>query len=158
LEEKFPIQFKKISAEVTLQKSPIGIRADFRVKYSAEFACVRCLCLYGRDGDGALHLDYIEGQDPYLEIDNVELKAHDADKVYYRGPHIDLAVGVREAIILSQPIMHLCKDDCRGLCPVCGINLNLERCSCIKEKAGTFTPQKTSNASIPRKKKRAKQK
>ena len=35
---------------------------------------------------------------------------------------------VREAIILSLPAMPLCKEDCRGLCPVCGINRNMEEC------------------------------
>ena len=93
---------------MSLQQSSIGIRADFRVIYSAEFACVRCLGMYERDCDVELHLDYVEGEDPYSKIDNVELTAHEVDKVYYRGPQIDLAVGIREAIILSQPIMNLC--------------------------------------------------
>lgn len=141
---------------MSLQESSIGIRADFRVTYSAEVACVRCLGIYGRDCDVGLYLDYVEGEDPYSKIDNVELTAHEADKVYYRGPQIDLAIGIREAIILSQPSMHLCKDDCRGLCPVCGINLNTEYCSCKIEKVGSFTPQKTKHGNTPAKKGRRK--
>ena len=156
LDRKHPLDFKKINAVVSLQKSSIGIRADFRVIYSAEFSCVRCLGTYNRDGDVELHLDYVEGGDPYLKSENVELTAHEADKVYYRGPQIDLAIGIREAIILSQPIMQLCKDDCRGLCPVCGINLNTEHCSCKTDKVGAFTPQEMSGGGRPVKKVRKK--
>ena len=132
-----------------MQKSSIGIRADFRVRYNAEFYCVRCLCATNRRHDVTLHLDYLEGEDPYLKVDNVEITAHDADKVYYRGPQIDLSIGIREAIILSQPITYLCKDDCRGLCPVCGINLNVKQCSCKTERVGLFTPGKSSKENKP---------
>ena len=134
------VKFNKIDAEVNLQPSSIGIRADFRVTYTAEFSCMRCLAAYKRDCDVDMHLDYVEGDDPYVKSDNVEITAHDADRVHYQGPQIDLSTGIREAIILSQPITQLCRDDCPGLCPVCGVNLNLEKCSCKVEKVGVFTP------------------
>jgi uncharacterized metal-binding protein YceD (DUF177 family) len=134
-------KFNRIDAEVSLQPSSIGIRADFSVSYTGEFSCVRCLGAYSRDYDVDMHLNYVEGEDPYLKSDNVEITAHDADKVYYQGPQIDLSIGICEAIILSQPIMHLCRDDCQGLCPVCGVNLNVKECFCKREKAGVFTPE-----------------
>jgi len=46
---------------------------------------------------------------------------------------IDIWPGMREMLILNHPIRFICKSDCKGLCPHCGKNLNLERCSC-KEK------------------------
>lgn len=144
MDKKYATKFSKIDTEVSLQKSSIGIRAEFRVRYNAEFQCMRCLVVSNRRYDVILNLDYIEGEDPYLKVDNVEITAHDADKVYYRGPQIDLSIGIREAIILSQPITHLCKDDCQGLCPLCGINLNVKHCSCMAEKVGLFTPGKSS--------------
>lgn len=48
--------------------------------------------------------------------------------------------------MLSIPVAQLCKDNCRGLCPVCGKNKNKEKCDCKIEKAGLFIP-------IPKKKK-----
>lgn len=101
---------------------------------------MRCLATYKRDCDVDIHLDYVEGKDPYTQSDNIEITAHDADRVHYLGPQIDLSIGIREAIILSQPITHLCREDCPGLCPVCGTNLNLEKCSCKVEQVGVFTP------------------
>ena len=37
---------------------------------------------------------------------------------------------LREVLILDHPIRFLCREECRGLCPSCGINLNVEECNC----------------------------
>ena len=46
---------------------------------------------------------------------------------------LDLLGAIREELILSQSPLALCKPDCRGLCPRCGVNLNEERCECSNE-------------------------
>lgn len=43
---------------------------------------------------------------------------------------IELTEDIREAILLDYPIKPLCKPDCRGICPLCGANLNEEKCGC----------------------------
>ena len=43
---------------------------------------------------------------------------------------IDLTDGVREDIFLGLPIKVLCSEDCKGICPGCGANLNKEKCTC----------------------------
>jgi len=45
---------------------------------------------------------------------------------------IDLKEYIREDIILSLPDTYICKDNCKGLCPECGINLNDQNCKCKK--------------------------
>lgn len=47
---------------------------------------------------------------------------------------IDLTEDVREEILLSVPSRFKCSDDCKGLCPGCGADLNSERCKCRKKK------------------------
>ncbi|RKX30915.1 MAG: DUF177 domain-containing protein, partial [Verrucomicrobia bacterium] len=42
---------------------------------------------------------------------------------------------LREALVLRIPIYPLCREDCRGLCPRCGANLNREQCTCAPEEA-----------------------
>ena len=37
---------------------------------------------------------------------------------------------LREILLLDHPLSYLCREDCRGLCPHCGINLNESRCPC----------------------------
>lgn len=46
------------------------------------------------------------------------------------GQPIDLTEGIREDILLTFPQSFHCSEDCKGLCPVCGQNLNVGQCSC----------------------------
>ena len=47
-----------------------------------------------------------------------------------KGDRIDLTQTVIETVLTAMPYSFLCKDDCLGLCPVCGTNLNLKKCNC----------------------------
>lgn len=47
-----------------------------------------------------------------------------------RAPELDLSPFVREAVILEEPIRQLCRPDCPGLCPQCGMNRNEGSCDC----------------------------
>ncbi len=53
-----------------------------------------------------------------------------ADEEAYQGKEIDLAPAVREQILLSAPASPLCREDCKGLCPTCGKDLNEGECGC----------------------------
>jgi uncharacterized protein len=46
---------------------------------------------------------------------------------------LDLGAAIREELVLSQSPFALCRLDCRGLCPQCGVNLNEETCQCRME-------------------------
>jgi len=54
--------------------------------------------------------------------------------VFHDGRTLELAPCVREAIVLSLPIKPLCNENCKGLCPVCGTNLNKNTCTCDSRK------------------------
>lgn len=45
---------------------------------------------------------------------------------------IDLGKIVDDAVIVNMPVKFLCKDDCKGICPGCGVNLNVADCKCEK--------------------------
>ena len=51
----------------------------------------------------------------------------------YRDDKIDLNEVVREQLYLALPMKPLCREDCKGLCPVCGVNRNRETCACQQE-------------------------
>lgn len=69
---------------------------------------------------------------------NVEEKADDgfsADEepvYFFEGDEIDLFPYVEQSVFLQKPMKTLCSEDCKGLCPQCGINLNENECSCEK--------------------------
>ena len=46
---------------------------------------------------------------------------------------LDLSEILRQSILLALPLTPLCKDDCQGLCPICGVNHNIETCTCTVE-------------------------
>lgn len=48
----------------------------------------------------------------------------------YDSAHLDLNYMLLDKLLSQLPFQHLCQDDCRGLCPHCGINLNEDTCSC----------------------------
>ena len=54
----------------------------------------------------------------------------DVSLSYYEGDEIDCGVIVEEHIILALPYTVLCSEECKGLCPQCGVNLNTATCSC----------------------------
>jgi uncharacterized protein len=51
----------------------------------------------------------------------------------YENGEVDLAPHVWEEIVLTAPSKFLCREDCAGLCPRCGTNLNREQCGCPPE-------------------------
>ena len=61
-------------------------------------------------------------------------ESDDLETVVYTGYNIDLEETIIEEIVVSLPAQVLCDEDCKGLCPVCGVNLNHETCDCDKEK------------------------
>lgn len=61
---------------------------------------------------------------------DTESAEKDLDLNFYEGDEVDLTPLVREQIILALPTVPLCKEECRGLCPRCGANRNLEECGC----------------------------
>ncbi len=61
---------------------------------------------------------------------NVELAADDLDVDFYANDQLDLNALVETETTLALPMKPLCRDDCRGLCPVCGANRNTASCTC----------------------------
>lgn len=55
------------------------------------------------------------------------------DVFFYENDVVDVTEALREALLLAEPLQPLCHEDCRGLCPKCGCNLNQESCACSKQ-------------------------
>ena len=54
------------------------------------------------------------------------------DAGWYRGSEIDLRHYLQEVVVLALPVQPLCREDCRGLCPHCGVDRNVETCTCAE--------------------------
>ena len=62
--------------------------------------------------------------------DEVALSTDDLDVAFYDGDGIDLGAFFRAETLLDVPMKPLCRENCQGLCPVCGGNRNLTLCAC----------------------------
>lgn len=117
--------------ELSGRFSRIGREVFFQGQVGTEiqFVCSRCLEKYKNLVNAPVNSCFmpIPADQPQ---DEHELRASDIELEYYRENTIDLAQPVFDQILLTQPLIPLCDPDCKGLCPQCGINRNLESCQC----------------------------
>jgi uncharacterized protein len=111
---------RPVAAELTLERVPEGVvvRGTISAHWSAP--CSRCLVAV--EGDVAVHVDELFERDP-LEGETYKLD----DDV------LDLEPLARDALLLELPQVPVCREDCRGLCPTCGIDRNTASCDCTTE-------------------------
>lgn len=101
-----------------------------------EVDCNRCLEAFEIDLADSFRLLIVpqlpEGKDrPVFEpLGDDDPQA--VDLLCLEGASLDLASVLKEQIDLALPYRVLCKDDCQGLCPSCGTNLNVDTCRCEK--------------------------
>jgi len=112
------------------EKRGVVIKGDFRC--TVFIRCARCLKEFelpiSEDFESLyLHIRYAPQED------EVELSAKDMEVGFLREETVEVEEILRERIWLSIPMKPLCKEDCRGLCPTCGKDLNEGDCGCPKE-------------------------
>ena len=96
---------------------------------SFELACARCLEPVVQNVARNFDLLYRpQGADAGPEERSVT--ATEAEVSYYQGRGLLLEDALREQVLLAVPLKVICREDCKGLCPHCGKNLNAEECCC----------------------------
>jgi DUF177 domain-containing protein len=107
----------------------IRLNGDFSASF--EMACARCLESVAQKLDRKFDLLYRPlGTDAGRE--ELSVTAAEAEVGYYQGDGLLLEDALREQVLLAAPVKIICREDCKGLCPHCGANLNLEPCSCAE--------------------------
>lgn len=103
-----------VKVQATLWLEGRDVLAEISLKYQITTACVRCLeqttCEISHNYSAKYSLHPEEGE--YL----------------YKSGKIDLTASVNEELVISQPTVVYCKPECKGLCPICGANLNEGDC------------------------------
>jgi uncharacterized protein len=100
-----------------------------RVRTTLELPCSRCLEPFTWPVDAEFSLRYQPHSINSGEGER-EIEEDDLSTAFYENDAIDLGQLMREQFYLSVPMKPLCRDDCAGLCPVCGTNLNRATCDC----------------------------
>jgi DUF177 domain-containing protein len=102
------------------------------VRTTLEMPCSRCLEPFPWPVDAAFDLRYQPHAMNTGEGER-EIEEDDLTTAFYENEEIDLGQLMREQFYLSLPMKPLCGADCKGLCPVCGTNLNRETCVCKRD-------------------------
>jgi len=122
-----------LKVEINISKAGSKYVLDGRLSGKLILRCDRCLEYYGSllESDFRLFLAIRSSAAGQSEI---ELLEDDMATDFISGSEIDLEDIVRAQVYLSLPMQCLCSENCKGLCPVCGVNLNLEECGCQRKK------------------------
>jgi uncharacterized protein len=94
-----------------------------------ELTCSRCLEPFRLPLHAAFDQRYLPFTHGSHESET-EVEDDDLETSFYRDDQIDLDQLLREQFYLALPMKPLCQEECRGLCPQCGTNLNLATCAC----------------------------
>ena len=118
-----------VSLALDIRKDKQTFHLTGRVQTTLELPCSRCLEPFTRPVDAAFDLRY-QPQTANTGADEREIAEDDLSTAFYENEEIDLGQMMREQFLLSLPMKPLCSEECRGLCPVCGTNLNRSACDC----------------------------
>ena len=118
-----------VSLALDIRKDKQTFHLTGRVQTTLELPCSRCLEPFTRPVDAAFDLRY-QPQTANVGADEREIAEDDLSTAFYENEQIDLGQMMREQFLLSLPMKPLCSEACKGLCPVCGTNLNRSACDC----------------------------
>ena len=111
-----------VKAELLVTGSDASLTAEGQVTGRLSLRCVRCLESF----------DY-NFSVPFREVYSRKPSGETGEEILFSGDFIELGPEIQKAIILTLPMKPLCREDCQGLCPTCGCDLNNSKCDCTGE-------------------------
>ncbi len=125
-----------IVSHLEIDKTETHIYIKAALQTEAHFTCDRCLKEFDQSLTGKYRL-YFEilgtGGRSHL-IDEDRQTQDDSIRIYYsHEKEIDLSRDVLDTLLLMVPMKTVCSPDCKGICPGCGRDLNVEKCTCSQK-------------------------
>ncbi len=117
----------KVEGELTKRIVQTDVKGEIFAEVETE--CSRCLLAADLKLEIPFEAAFVTSEN-YTEAKEAELKEDDLDISIFNGDKIDVMELVREQILLNLPEQAFCREDCRGLCEICGANRNLIDCNC----------------------------
>jgi uncharacterized protein len=130
LEKEIPelVRIEPVLVEAMVNKlEPHLIGANVHQTTTATLTCSRCLTPFAFPVD--THWSERFTDEEHRAIDTEEEQVH-----LIEGQVLDLTPYIRESILLQLPYAPVCREECKGLCPKCGINRNEAACDCRTER------------------------
>jgi uncharacterized protein len=127
---------KALEATATVWKVGQSIMVKGSLRVLLRLQCVRCLEDFSYPLSSTFEVALFPAKEASLE-EEVELGEDEMESNFYEGGEIHLSEIACEQIFLEIPYQPLCHEDCKGLCPVCGKDLNRAPCDCRREEPKT---------------------
>ena len=121
-----------VELEFDILKDKDRFRLVGHVRTELELTCSRCVEPYRFAIDADFDHRYLPSSEASTEQDR-EVAEEDLETSYYADDQIDLGDLIAEQFQLALPMKPLCSEDCKGLCPHCGTNLNTGTCDCSRQ-------------------------
>ncbi|MFQ5431777.1 MAG: DUF177 domain-containing protein [Nitrospinota bacterium] len=111
--------------EISVTLRPVGsdVYLTGEAKGEIRLRCGRCLAEYPHQLDAELNTSFTVREGGNADEDEEDVYTYD-------GETVDLYPLVRDQLLLLMPIKPLCREECKGLCPKCGQDLNEKDCGC----------------------------
>jgi len=119
-----------VTGKVRLSGNEVFVNGH--VDTRAQVECDRCLQPVEAHVSADFALEYITGSE-YESSEVAELTEAALSVSVFDGEAIDVDEIVKEQILLAVPTRMLCREDCKGICPECGIDRNTGECSCVAD-------------------------
>ena len=116
-------------AELLDQNGSRTIRVRGKLEGRIQGECGRCLTTFELPADQPFDL-YFYPMEMIAVSEETAVSGDDLDYGFYEDGGVLLSEVVAEQLQLWLPMRPLCSDECRGICPQCGVNRNEEECSC----------------------------
>ena len=127
---------KPLEATATVWRVGQSIMVKGKIEALLRLQCVRCLEEFSHPLSSTFEVTLFPSKEASSE-EEVELGEDDMECNFYEGGEIQLSEIACEQIFLEIPYQPLCDEDCKGLCPVCGKDLNRATCGCRREEPET---------------------
>ncbi|SPF46232.1 conserved hypothetical protein [Syntrophobacter sp. SbD1] len=120
---------RPVNVVLNLNRHPDHLRITGNITGSLEVCCHRCLRPFELPLDEQVDI-YLMADQRTPGDDEEELKPDELLYEFFDGEVIEVDRLVAEQIFLGLPVKVLCSENCKGICPKCGANLNEEVCRC----------------------------
>jgi uncharacterized protein len=119
----------EVSGVAELLGATQEIRLTGRLAVRMEADCDRCLGVASFPIDAGFDLFY-RPEGTGIRAEQIALEEGETEIGYYTGDGLELKEVLREQVLLALPMQRVCREDCKGICPVCGKDRNDGDCGC----------------------------
>jgi uncharacterized protein len=125
-----------LHSEVKIQKAGQSVLITGKIQTDLRLQCVRCLKEFTYPLSNEFDLTLHPSKEAPSE-EETELGREEMESSFFEGGEIHLSEIACEQVFLEIPYQPLCQEGCKGLCSICGKDLNLSTCECVKEEFPT---------------------